>query len=134
MSVGHSPDQPQHMGDMQKANLTAEEKRDAQRRIAGGLGVEMAPDTGSSEAGTVMPWVTPVRTGGEGRVNKTHRYLLLFGPIQPAIFTCVPPSVTCIVMGHRPGKQSDVKARSFGPCGHRRALQRVTGATAPASQ
>jgi hypothetical protein len=50
MSVGHSPDHPQHTGDMQKANLTAEEKRDAQRRIAGGLGVEMAPDTGSSDA------------------------------------------------------------------------------------
>jgi hypothetical protein len=48
MSVGHSPDQPQHTGDMQKANLTAEEKRDAQRRIAGGLGAEMAPETTGS--------------------------------------------------------------------------------------
>jgi hypothetical protein len=44
MSIGHSPGQPQHMGDGQKAHLTAEEKRDAQRRIAGGLGVEMGEE------------------------------------------------------------------------------------------
>jgi hypothetical protein len=42
MSVRHTPSQPQHTGDGQKAVLTAEEKLDAQRRIAGGLGAEMS--------------------------------------------------------------------------------------------
>jgi hypothetical protein len=38
MSVGHHPDHAQHTGDMQKAHLTAEEKRDANIRITGGEG------------------------------------------------------------------------------------------------
>lgn len=36
MSVGHSPEQAQHTGDMKKDNLTMEEKKDAHRRIGGG--------------------------------------------------------------------------------------------------
>ena len=38
MSVGHSPEAVEHTGDMQKQNLTAEEKRDAQMRITGSEG------------------------------------------------------------------------------------------------
>jgi hypothetical protein len=53
MSIGHSPDQPQHTGDMQKADLTVEEKLDAQRRIAGGLGAELGADQAlDDESGT----------------------------------------------------------------------------------
>jgi hypothetical protein len=43
MSVGHSPEQAQHTGDMQKANLTSADKQDAQRRIAGGGGESHGP-------------------------------------------------------------------------------------------
>lgn len=43
MSIGRSPDQPPYMLDMQKSNVTQEEKRDAQRRIEGSL-VDMPSD------------------------------------------------------------------------------------------
>ena len=46
MSVGHSPEQRQHLPDMRKKeeNITAEERQEAKRRIEGSL----APDAGKS--------------------------------------------------------------------------------------
>jgi phosphatidylserine decarboxylase len=40
MSIGHSPNRPPHVPDMQKANPTMEEKQDAKRRIEGSLAPE----------------------------------------------------------------------------------------------
>lgn len=40
MSIGHSPNRPPHVPDMQKPNPTMEEKQDAKRRIEGSLAPE----------------------------------------------------------------------------------------------
>jgi phosphatidylserine decarboxylase len=37
MSIGHHPDQPPHLPDMQKSHVTNEERQEAKRRIEGSL-------------------------------------------------------------------------------------------------
>ncbi|KZF19644.1 hypothetical protein L228DRAFT_250698 [Xylona heveae TC161] len=43
MSIGHSPEQSAHTPDMRKENVSAEEKQEAQRRIAGSVGPAPSP-------------------------------------------------------------------------------------------
>lgn len=52
MSIGHSPDQPQHAPDMRKKeeNVTQDEREEAKRRIEGSLASEL-PSTAASLAG-----------------------------------------------------------------------------------
>ena len=52
MSVGHSPEQRQHLPDMRKKeeNITNEDRQEAKRRIEGSL----APDAGGSSAPRVV--------------------------------------------------------------------------------
>jgi len=57
MSIGHSPDEPNWAPDMRKdsAQITEADKKDAKRRIRGGLTPDESPDASGDEKSQAAP-------------------------------------------------------------------------------